>query len=99
MVIVPIVDVGSRSKEDMTQRAWITIGSLFLLSGCAWDSTTYTLYRSSAVDANMRIHVATFDADEVSPYNQENCQLAADLFAKQTGVTVRYWCEQGRYRH
>lgn len=59
-----------------------------------------TLYRNSALDSTMRIHVATFDVDEVNPtYNSENCQIAALLFKEQKGVVVRYWCEPGRYRN
>lgn len=82
--------------------------ALFLLSGCdPWDSSVFTLYRNSVVDPAMRIHVATFDADEklwrAGPrakelYNSENCELAAKLFGGQDGVKRRYWCEKGRYR-
>jgi hypothetical protein len=25
-------------------------------------------------------------------------RIAADLFARQRGATVRYWCEKGRFR-
>jgi len=58
----------------------------------------FTLYRTSAVDPMMRVHIATFDAEERSPsYNQENCWTAADLFMSQEGVSVRFWCEPGRY--
>lgn len=46
----------------------------------------------------MRLHVATFDATDGKDYNRENCQAAANLFVRQPGVTVRYWCENGRYR-
>lgn len=70
------------------------------ISGCdQWDGdrAPYTLYRGSIV-GDMRIHLATFDADEGRNYNQNNCQLAADLFQQQPGVTVRYWCEKGRFR-
>jgi len=28
----------------------------------------------------------------------ENCQIAAELFKKQQGVTVKYWCEKGIYK-
>jgi hypothetical protein len=28
----------------------------------------------------------------------ENCQIAADLFMKQQGVKVKYWCEKGNYK-
>lgn len=57
-----------------------------------------TLYRSSILDAGARIHVASFDARDGDTYNRENCQTAADLFSKQPGVRVRYWCEKGPFR-
>ena len=57
-----------------------------------------TLYRTSAVDSEMRLHIATFDTDEGASYNSENCQITAQLFQGQPGVTVRYWCEPGPYR-
>ena len=64
----------------------------------AEDRNIATLYRNSSIDTRMRIHVATFDADETnSRYNSENCQIAAELFESQAGVVVRYWCEPGRY--
>lgn len=65
-------------------------------ASAASEARVFTLYRSSVVDPLMKIHVATFDADEAAEYNHENCWLAADLFAKQPGVSVRYWCEPGR---
>ena len=63
------------------------------------EDSVYTLYRDSALDKSMRIHIATFDADESSQaYNKENCEIARDLFEGQPGVTVTYWCEKGYYR-
>jgi hypothetical protein len=62
------------------------------------EGVVYTLYRTSPVDASMRLHVATFDAQESESYNRENCLVAANLFAGQPGVKVRYFCEKGRYR-
>lgn len=62
------------------------------------EDLVYTLYRNSALDANMRLHVATFDADEGEGYNRENCESARSLFSRQPGVTVKYWCEKGYYR-
>lgn len=62
------------------------------------DNSVYTLYRNSPAFANMRIHVATFDAEEKEPYNLDNCQITAKLFQGQPGISVRYWCERGRYR-
>jgi hypothetical protein len=58
----------------------------------------FTLYRNSVLDANMRIHIATFDTYESGPsYNKENCETTRPLFQRQPGVTVKYWCEKGRY--
>jgi len=71
---------------------------LVLVVGCNDDSHQYTLYRSSALDAKMRLHVASFDSADGDAYNSENCQIAAGLFADQPGVQVRYWCEKGRFR-
>ncbi len=82
----------------MKRNVWITVGLVLLLGGCD-DNHVFTLYRASSLDANMRIHIATFDAAESSPsYNQENCAITAGLFAQQLGVTVRYWCEKGTFR-
>jgi ABC-type glycerol-3-phosphate transport system substrate-binding protein len=82
-------------------RTGIVVAVALLLPGAgasASDDHVATLYRSSVVLSNARLHVATFDAAESFEYNWENCQLAADLFQQQPGVKVRYWCERGRYR-
>lgn len=80
-------------------RRLAAIISLAAMAGCNLPSSTepYTLYRSSIVGA-LRVHVATFDASDGDEYNAINCQIAADLFQRQPGVTVTYWCEKGRYR-
>jgi hypothetical protein len=68
-------------------------------SGCdAPEDQVYTLYRNSYVGANMRIHVATFDAAESEQYNEQNCNIAQELFQRQEGVVVKYWCEKGFYK-
>ncbi|SOC94004.1 hypothetical protein SAMN05216358_4204 [Rhizobium sp. AN5] len=74
---------------------------LMLASGCTpilSDDGVYSLYRSSIVEGVQFVHVATFDAGAGEDYNRENCNIAADLFAKQPGVVVRYWCERGRVK-
>jgi len=75
---------------------------LALVGACSFsspgDDQAFTLYRGSPVDTNMRIHVGTFDAADRAAYNRENCELAGQLFKAQPGVTVRYFCEKGRYR-
>jgi hypothetical protein len=69
-----------------------------LLGACQGSDDAYTLYRGSAADPRLRVHVATFDAADGEVYNRENCHIAANLFARQPDVTVRYWCEKGRFR-
>ena len=71
-----------------------------MAAGCSLPSEAgvFTLYRNSPIDATMRIHMATFDSKDGEAYNRGNCDIAVDLFAKQPGVTARYWCEKGRYR-
>ena len=70
------------------------------LAGCDTGRApdVYTLYRSSPVDSSMRVHWASFDADQSEGYNQENCMAGADAMNAIPGITVRYWCEKGKYR-
>ena len=74
----------------------IILISLFLMS-CS-QSESYTLYRNSVTDENMRIHVASFDASDTGNYNQENCKIAQELFQKQDGVITKFWCEKGVFK-
>jgi hypothetical protein len=82
-------------------RIWILT---LILSGCksvglkTSEDQVYTLYRNSPIDKNMRIHMATFDADEKEAYNKENCEIGRDLFMDQAGVTAQYWCEKGGFK-
>lgn len=72
--------------------------TLASLAGCsAAGGETYTLYRDSPV-SDERVHMATFDAEQSGPYNQDNCETARELFQQQPGVVTTYWCEKGRYR-
>lgn len=71
---------------------------LLTACGAASDDDIYTLYRSSAVLERARLHVASFDAAEGEKYNSENCQQAQELFQGQPRVTVRFWCEKGRFK-
>ncbi|MEO6687997.1 MAG: hypothetical protein ABIS07_08185 [Dokdonella sp.] len=82
------------------KHAWVLAFAL-AATACARtsnDANTVTLYRSSAVpgDPVSRYHVATFDSSEAPPYNQQNCDMVARLWA-ESGVQVRYWCEKGRF--
>lgn len=96
---------------DMKLNA-ISIVGLMLAAGCGPASTsayTFTLYRNSGLDRSMRVHWATFDAEESDRnYNRNNCDMAArllianvDASAEQEGKprdpTVGFWCEPGSY--
>ena len=80
--------------------AAITLGACNPPSVAPSEKEIYTLYRSSVVWKNARMHVATFDysGEGRAEYNMGNCQLASDLFQQQPGVETRFWCEQGRYK-
>jgi len=87
-----------RFPRPWTVEALIAIAFLTVCD----DSNVYTLYRASPTAGEIhgekaRIHVATFDAAQSEEYNRLNCETARQLFAAE-GVTVRYWCEKGRYR-
>lgn len=84
-------------NQRMTFRAALLVPLLFA-AACSDNGNQYTLYRSSVTDADMRVHIATFDSADGDSYNSENCLVAAGLFARQPGVSVRYWCEKGPFR-
>jgi len=75
---------------------------LFLLvvlaSGCSSDNETFTLYRNSITDENMRVHVATFDAADGEIYNKGNCEQAQLLFQAQPDIKTKFWCEKGAFK-
>ena len=56
-----------------------------------------TLYRTSLIIENARMHVATFNADAGEGYNWGNCLQAAKLFQSQPDVKTYFWCEKGEY--
>ena len=73
-----------------------------LLTACG-NENVYTLYRAGVGLPDLRVHVATFDSDDskqaqFKTYNQDNCQTAMQLFQSQPNVTIRYWCEKGRFK-
>lgn len=76
----------------------LTITAMAFPAAAQSDDKAYTLYRNSALDLTMHLHVATFDSIDGKDYNAENCFVAAELFAGQDGVPTRFWCEPGRYR-
>ena len=79
-------------------RAVVTVAAMAGMAPVVHAATVYTLYRNSVLDANMRIHVATFDADSGDAYNRDNCDLARSLFQAQPGARTRFWCEVGGFR-
>ena len=83
----------------MTLRLAVLIAISVFIAGCREDGV-YTLYRSSPTEVgeHMRIHVASFDSADGNDYNSENCEVARGLFQNQSSVTVKYWCEKGRFK-
>jgi uncharacterized protein YcfL len=83
--------------EMLTTALSAAVTVLFLI-GCSSEAGAYTLYRSSLVNDSLRVHVATFDAEDGSVYNRDNCEEAKTLFQSKHGEKLRYWCEMGTYR-
>ena len=90
--------LGSRMNKHGFSMCLTILLTMATVEASAQERNVSTLYRSSVFDRAERIHVATFDSDNSGSYNSENCQIAAELFQGQRGVSVRYWCERGRYR-
>ena len=95
----------------MSRRVLILTG-LLLVAGCGGTTSsaeTFTLYRNSPLDRSIRVHWATFDADESDPnYNRNNCEMAARLLNANLGASaekegkppypdVGFWCEPRNY--
>ena len=94
-------------------RTWI-IGGIILLCSCAPEGSNdkagpYSLYRNSNINGSIRVHWATFNAQESDPsYNSNNCSMAARLLnanmaalakaeSKALHPGVGFWCEPGAY--
>ena len=67
----------------------------------------YRLYRTWAPGTGLpgRVHVATFDSCEQGvpdpntgtlEFNETVCEIARNLFQRQPGVRVTFWCERWR---
>lgn len=71
-----------------------------LCAGCTGgdDGQSFTLYRNSLLDVNMRLHIATFNAADGEAYNRENCEVAQHLFQSQPDVRTKFWCEKGTFK-
>jgi hypothetical protein len=83
------------------------------LAGCNLASggkaERFTLYRNSGLDTSVRVHWATFDANESDRnYNRNNCEMAARLLNANIDASARaegsdgdpvvgFWCEPGGY--
>lgn len=83
-------------------RTFLAVAMLLALSGCDQPTqSVVTLYRNSILDPSLRIHLATFDADNGSTsqqYNSENCFEAADLYSHNDPQHKRFWCELGQFK-
>lgn len=93
-----VIQVERYSKQSTSGLIGLVVCALSIaIVGCS-NQPAYTLYRDSVLSPAMRIHVATFDASDGEGYNKENCQLAAQLFQNQPGISTKFWCEKGDFR-
>jgi len=81
-----------------TLRILFLLSFVVLMAGCDSGSNTFTLYRNSVTDENMRIHVASFNAADGEAFNRGNCEQAQQLFQGQPGVKTKFWCEKGTFK-
>jgi hypothetical protein len=80
------------------------------LVACGNDrAESYTLYRNSPFDHAMRVHWATFDANDKGSYNMNNCLMAVRLLnanvtasakaeGKERDSLTGFWCEAGPFK-
>lgn len=108
------LEARERGGLSFTSRVLLALVAILIigwLASCApaQSEHTYTLYRNSALDGSLRVHWATFDADDNITYNMNNCLMAARLLnANMTAAagaegmerdsSVGFWCEPGPYR-
>jgi hypothetical protein len=97
-------------RGSLSSGIYLPLAIAFLMGCSGGGASTYTLYRNSNFDTSVRIHWATFDANESDPtYNANNCSMAARLLnanmrasAEAEGLVPHpgagFWCEPGRYR-
>jgi hypothetical protein len=83
---------------NVSLRTLLPLTFAALLVGCDSGGDTFTLYRNSVTDENMRIHVASFNASDGESYNRGNCEQAQLLFQAQPGVKTKFWCEKGVFK-
>lgn len=83
---------------NFSLRALFSFSFVVLVAGCDSGNDTFTLYRNSVIDENMRIHVSSFNAADGETYNRGNCEQAQQLFQAQLGVKTRFWCEKGLFK-
>lgn len=66
------------------------------------ESEVYTLYKSGVSDSSIKLHVATFNADDGSnshDYNSTNCNKIRDFLQSEPKMfEQRFWCEPGYYK-
>ena len=89
------------------------ISLCFISSYTIAADTEYTLYRTGidlstkTHDESLRIHIATFNANQDAEYNLANCEFAQQLFnANQphyrgsiySTIRIKYWCERGSFK-
>lgn len=92
----------------MIRKLALTGISAVMVSGCGDGQigSSATLYRNSPLDPAMRVHFASFNADESGDFNAQNCEMMARILnanvnesaaaeGKERNPSVGFWCESG----
>jgi len=93
-----------------TQFVLTTLVMAAFVGGCdaSSDKGTATLYRNSPLESAVRVHIASFDADESGDFNLGNCGMASRILnanidasaaaeGKKPYENVGFWCEPGPF--
>lgn len=89
----------------------LAVFGLFVLSACGSSGDqgqAATLYRNSILDPGMRVHFASFNAPDKTPFNIDNCEMVARIMnanvdassakeGKPRNQSIGFWCERGSF--
>ena len=91
IAIIPLL-----AGRGARKTAVVVATSCLALAACQ-DDHVHTLYRTSPASPDLRIHIATFDADigNGEDYNESNCLTVQRYFARNPETRHRYRGEVG----
>ncbi len=108
VAVLKCLDTKGRHIKRLAAAALVA-GGMLAVACTDQSGTAYTLYRNSFLSPSLRIHWATFDADDKGGYNMNNCLMAARLLnanvtasakseGKRRNPAIGFWCEPGLYK-